>query len=184
MSEKFCHGLPKQQFIEFLNSYLYVDANAAESLYHYFDEQFRYIGIPYDTRIMVEQINDEKYHTIVFHALFGRRVNDCLSRAIAFAVARSQHKDVEIGITDNGFYIRTDRKVQVMKAFKLLKSKELRKAMEMAIDQSEVLKRRFRHCAMRALMILRSYKGHQKRVGRQQVSSMILMNAVKRLDPD
>lgn len=31
-------------------------------------------------------------------------------------------------------------------------------------------------------MILRSYKGHQKRVGRQAVSSMILMNAVMRID--
>jgi ATP-dependent Lhr-like helicase len=56
--------------------------------------------------------------------------------------------------------------------------------MELALDRSEVLKRRFRHCATRALMILREYKGHKKRVGRQQVSSMILMNAVKRISPD
>ena len=34
------------------------------------------------------------------------------------------------------------------------------------------------------LMILRSYKGHQKRVGRQQVSSMILLSAVKRISAD
>jgi len=34
-----------------------------------------------------------------------------------------------------------------MKAFKMLKSKELYKVMEMAIDKAEVLKRRFRHCA-------------------------------------
>src|SRR3989338_8778921 len=34
------------------------------------------------------------------------------------------------------------------------------------------------------MMILRSYKGHEKRVGRKQVSSMILMNAVKRIDPN
>ncbi|MBI2130056.1 ATP-dependent helicase, partial [Candidatus Woesearchaeota archaeon] len=33
----------------------------------------------------------------------------------------------------------------------------------------------------RALMILRNYKGRQKRVGRQQVSSMILMSALKRI---
>ena len=56
--------------------------------------------------------------------------------------------------------------------------------MNMAIDRTEVLKRRFRHCAGRALMILRSYKGRIKRVGRQQVSSMILMNAVKRISND
>jgi ATP-dependent Lhr-like helicase len=33
-------------------------------------------------------------------------------------------------------------------------------------------------------MILRNYKGHTKRVGRQQISSMILMSAVKRISID
>lgn len=33
-------------------------------------------------------------------------------------------------------------------------------------------------------MILRSYKGHKKRVGRQQVSSMILLAAVRRISKD
>jgi hypothetical protein len=33
-------------------------------------------------------------------------------------------------------------------------------------------------------MILRNYKGHIKNVGRQQVSSMILMNSLKRIDPN
>ena len=37
---------------------------------------------------------------------------------------------------------------------------------------------------MRALMILRTYKGRTKRVGRQQVSSMILISALKRISPD
>ena len=33
-------------------------------------------------------------------------------------------------------------------------------------------------------MILRNYKGKRKRVGRQQVSSQILMSAVNRISPD
>lgn len=33
-------------------------------------------------------------------------------------------------------------------------------------------------------MILRNYKGREKRVGRQQVSSMILMSAIKRISND
>jgi ATP-dependent Lhr-like helicase len=69
-----------------------------------------------------------------------------------------------------------------MQAFSLLKSNELGKVLDMALEHTEVLRRRFRHCAARAMMILRSYKGHEKRVGRQQVSSMILLNAVRRID--
>jgi len=46
------------------------------------------------------------------------------------------------------------------------------------------LKRRFRHCAGRGMMILRNYKNKRKSVGKQQVSSMILMSAVKRISND
>jgi hypothetical protein len=103
---------------------------------------------------------------------------------LAFAVSRSQHKDVEIGINDNGFYITSPKKIMLMKAFKLIKSKDIDKLMDMAIDKTEVLNRRFRHCAARSLMILRNYKGRVKRVGRQQVSSMILMAALRRINPN
>lgn len=184
MNELFCSNKTKEQVMEFINSYLYVDANAANSIYDYFYEQFNYAEIPSHSRIVVEHYMDgnAKRKYAIFHSLYGRRVNDCLSRVIAFAIARTQHRDVEIGINDNGFYVGYNRSVNVMQAFRLIKSKELRKALDMAIEHTEVLKRRFRHCAARALMILRSYKGREKRVGRQQVSSMILMNAVKRID--
>jgi len=54
----------------------------------------------------------------------------------------------------------------------------------LALDKSEVLRRRFRHCAARALMILRSYMGREKSVGRQQKSSMLLINAVRKISFD
>ena len=185
LNEMFCSGKSKKEIIEFINKYVYVDKNASKSIYNYFYEQFNYAEIPSNSRIIVEHYTDEQgiKHTI-FHTLYGRRVNDCLSRAVAFAISRTQHRDVEIGINDNGFYVATAKTVNVMHAFKLIKSKDFRKVLDMAIDRTEILKRRFRHCAMRALMILRIYKGRTKRVGRQQVSSMILLNAVKRISPD
>src|SRR3989338_7007901 len=166
MNELFCSNKAKQEILDFINSYLYVDENAANSIYDYFYEQFNYAEIPSHSRIIVEHYTDGKTRRkyAMFPALYGRRVNDCLSRVIAFAIARTQHRDVEIGINDNGFYIGYDKSANAMQAFRLIKSKELRKALDMAIEQTEVLKRRFRHCAARAMMILRSYKGHEKRV--------------------
>jgi len=186
MNEMLCANKSKEEILAFTNGYLHVDNNAAEQIYDYFFEQFNYAEIPSHSRIIVEHYSDEKARRkyAIFHMLYGRRVNDCLSRAVAFAIARTQHKDVEIGINDNGFYIGYEKNINVMQAFSLIKSKEIRKVMDMAIEHSEILRRRFRHCAARAMMILRSYMGHQKRVGRQQVSSMILMNAVKRIDPN
>lgn len=185
LNEKFCAGKSREDIVDFINSYVYVDGNAAESIYSYFSEQFNYAEIPSHSRIIVEHYTNEKgMKHVIFHSLYGRRVNDCLSRALAFAISRTQHRDVEIGINDNGFYIASDKNVNVMHAFKLIKSKEFRKVLDMAIDRTEVLKRRFRHCAMRALMILRTYKGRTKRVGRQQVSSQILINAVRHISQD
>ncbi|RLE42791.1 ATP-dependent helicase, partial [Candidatus Woesearchaeota archaeon] len=114
---------------------------------------------------------------------FGRRVNDCLARAIGYAIAKTQKRNVEIGVNDNGFFVRTQRPVNVMAAFKLLKSENFDKLLKVAIDKTEVLKRRFRHCAARALMILRQYKGKQKSVGRQQLGANILLSTIKRIDP-
>ncbi|MEK6849682.1 MAG: hypothetical protein AABY01_03885, partial [Nanoarchaeota archaeon] len=88
------------------------------------------------------------------------------------------------GMSDNGFYIGGDRTLKPLIALKFIKAERLPLLLSAAIDGSEVFKRRFRHCATRALMILRNYMGHQKRVGRQQVSSMILMSALKRINPN
>jgi ATP-dependent Lhr-like helicase len=172
----------KKEILKFIHEYLYVDEKAANAIYNYFNEQYKYLEIPHESKIIIENYTDEhKKKHIVFHTLFGRRVNDVLSRAVGYAISKTQHKDVEIGIADNGFYIAYEGNINVTKAFSLLNSKELRRVLELAIDQTEVLKRRFRHCATRSLMILRNYKGQTKRVGRQQVSSMILLSAVKRI---
>ncbi len=184
MEEKFNHNKSRQEILEFVHTYLYVDENTANSIYNYMREQYFYAEIPADNKIIIENFSDRGRKHVVVHSLYGRRVNDCLSRAVAFAIARSQHKDVELGLTDNGFYISYEKNVNVSAALKLLKSEKLELVLNSAIERTEILKRRFRHCAARALMILRNYMGRRKRVGRQQVSSMILINAVKRISPD
>lgn len=176
----------KKEVIKFIHDYLYLDNNSAEAIYQYFYEQYYYVNeIPNDKLILVENYRDEHGNKqIIFHTLFGRRVNDVLSRAIAYAIGKSKHKDVEIGINDNGFYLGVSKEVSLGKSIQLIKADELRNLMEIAIENSEVLRRRFRHCAGRAMMILRNYMGKKKRVGRQQVSSMILLSAVKRISND
>ncbi len=184
MRERFESKKSKEEIINFINEYLYVEGNAANAIYEYFNEQFLFSKIPDSKELVVELFNDDNKKYVVFHSLYGRRVNDVLSRALAFAIYKLQHLEVEIGISDNGFYVSSDKKLQALQAFNLIKSTELNAIMKLAIENSEVLKRRFRHCAARALMILRRYKGREKHVGRQQVSSMILMSALKRISND
>ncbi|RME55260.1 ATP-dependent helicase, partial [Candidatus Woesearchaeota archaeon] len=185
MKEKFDNKLRKDEVIKFIHDYLYVDKNAAHAIYLYFKQQYNYAIIPNKKELLIENYTDEKGKKIaIFHSLYGRRVNDALSRALALTIAKTQHRDVEIGVNDNGFYLSYQKEVNAKKAFELLNKDNFYNILKAAVDRSEVMKRRFRHCAARALMILRSYKGKTKRVGRQQVSSMILMAAVRRISDE
>ncbi len=186
MEEKFRAGMDKKDILEFINNYLYVDKQGANSIYEYFKEQYLYSEIPHDKKLVVEQYEEGTNKYIIFHSLYGRRTNDVLSRALAYIISKIQGKDVELNISDTGFYLVVSRTqpVQITRALKILQSEDLDELMKHALEKTEVLKRRFRHCAARALMILRSYKGRSKSVGRQQLNSRLLISAVKRIDKD
>ena len=170
----------KEDVRKFIMEFLYCDEHCANAVYNYFYEQFKFLEIPHEKKLIVEHYRGEKDY-VIFHSLFGRRVNDALSRAIAFVAARLHGRDIEIGISDNGFFLAGEN-IQAVKALRMLNSKNLVDILKEAIEKTEVLKRRFRHCATRGLMILRSYKGRTKSVGKQQMKSGFLLGSVKKLD--
>lgn len=172
---------PKSEVLKFINEFLYVDDKAANSIYQYFYEQYHFSKIPSDKHIVIETYADRGRNYVIFHTLFGRRVNDCLSKALAYVIGNVQHRDVEVGINDNGFYLSSEKIFNPEKALQQLQEEDLREILEQSIEKSEVLQRRFRHCAVRSLMILRSYLGKTKRAGRMQIGSKILFSAVKRI---
>lgn len=182
VNEKFVAKKSRAEIMKFIDGYLYVDKNASNAIYEYFWQQYRYAEIPYLGKIVLEQVKAEDMNHFVFHTLYGRRVNDCLSRAYAYALGRMLHTDIDILLGDNGFVLRFSGKASPEKLISLVHSWELPKIMEVALRSSEVLRRRFRHCATRALMILRTYMGRTKSVGRQQMSSRLLLSAVMRID--
>jgi len=184
MNEKFAAKKTKQEILKFIHTYLYLDKNAAKAIYSYFHDQFLFAGIPNEKKLLVEYFTDEQNKRFaIFHSLYGRRVNDALSRVFAYLLGRLVHKDVEITMNDNGFILSCE-KLPVQQAFNLLKKNEVRNLASLALEKSQVMSRRFRHCATRALMILRNYKGRKKSVGRQQMSSRLLLLAVKRISND
>ncbi len=184
MEELFKLKKTREEIIKYIHDYLYVDEFAANSLYKYFLEQYKFLEIPHKDKILVEDYKDGNKHYLIFHSVNGRRVNDVLSRAIGFSVSKLINHDVEININDNGFYIASKNPVNISAVLRQITPENLYKLMSLVLEKTEVLKRRFRHCAARALMILRNYKGNIKTTGRQQVSSSILINAVKRIEKE
>jgi ATP-dependent helicase Lhr and Lhr-like helicase len=172
----------KEEIIKFIKEYVYCEKSIANNIYNYFYEQYKYAKIPHERRIIIESYKGEKNH-VVFHTLYGRRVNDALSRALGYLIGQKVGRDIEIGISDNGFYFAGE-KLPVNEALGFLNSENLREILEEAISKTEVLKRRFRHCAARSLMILRNYKGKSKSVGKQQMKSFFLMSALNKISKD
>ena len=65
-----------------------------------------------------------------------------------------------------------------------LGSSDLYSMLKANIRRTEMMKRRFRHCAARSFMILRNYRGIKIGVRRQHVNSQAILKAVEEMDPN
>ena len=163
-----------------------IDERAARAIIAYFREQARYSTVPDDETVLVEEVEKGETWEYFFHTLLGRRANDALSRAFAYAVSKWKGCNVGIAINDNGFLLRVPREARLseVELRELFTIEDLREVLKRALDNTELLKRRFRHVANRGLLILRRYVGRKKRLGRQQVMAVSLLKVLKEGYPD
>jgi ATP-dependent Lhr-like helicase len=185
LKKLFEKNTPKDKIKSFIEKWAYVSDEISEEIYNYANQQYHFSEIPDDKTITIEKYiderNDKKY--ILVNSMYGRRVNDALSRALAYLMGISQKRDVEIGISDRGFYLSSEN-WNIEKAFDNLTSENIEKLLKEAIEKTDILTRRFRHCATRGLMILRSYKGNTKSVKKQHMKSHFLIASVKKISEE
>lgn len=163
-----------------------LDSVAATQICEYFMHQYSYAKkIPSHRLILLEEYyDDERRQNIIFHALFGRRTNDALSRAYAYRITKEYKTNVAVTINDNGFILKMprDKSVEIASIPRIIRSSEIEDALRTSLRRTELFKRRFRHCAVRALMILRHYKGYEIRIGKQQRSSDVVLSAASKIE--
>lgn len=180
--------LPKD--IEAMLSAMPINKNSRIAIANYFMEQMLFTGeVPNDKYVLVEQTTDPATgnNYLVFHALFGRRINDALSRAIAIELAEMLDSDISIMVSDNGFVLNMPKREKVTERnIKDIISEISHAGMSLMLKQNirrtELMRRKFRHVAARSFMILRNYKGWKISVGKQQVNSQLLLKAVEDID--
>jgi ATP-dependent Lhr-like helicase len=182
---------PNEQAKKILDA-MPLNENAKFAIFNYFMEQILYAGyVPTDRFLLVEKTVDEEGERslVIFHSLFGRRINDALSRLFAIALGEMYPIDVGINITDNGFVLVVPSSVKLSKATisELIKNAcgmNMRLTLTQNIRRTEMMKRRFRYCAARSFMILRNYKGKKISVRRQQVNSQLILKAAEEISRD
>ena len=182
--ERRMNELSRDEVVEWLIREYNLERHAAERIYQYFLEQKQYAGvIPTHRRIVIETFYDDLgRQNIVFHAIFGRRTIDALSRAYAYAISLRFNTNVAITLNDNGFVLRLPKSIPVKEIPKLVTAANVETLLRRSIRRTELFKRRFRHCAVRALMILKQYKGYDISVGKQQRNSSAVLSVVEKID--
>jgi ATP-dependent Lhr-like helicase len=181
----------REDILEFFESEYQLEKKAAIAVLGYVEAEKRFlesIGIfeaPDNRNIIVENYFDEHgRQNIIFNCVFGRRTHDALSRGYADAALEITGKQVLVTVLDSCFSI-TLPKGTVIDPMELIRNvtySNLRERLLRAVKRTEMVKRRFRHCSTRALMVLRSYKGHEIGVTKQQLNSQILMNVCEKLE--
>ena len=163
-----------------------LDKNAALAIYDYFRQEALYLkklGIEYNKNdLLIESYEDVNDIKLIFHFLFGRRVNEVLSRAYAYLGGLENKCNVGLAISDNGFCLIFPKKPVKTRFIRELNHKNIEEIVRKAIEKTELMKRHFRHCSTRALMILKNYKGHEIKVRKQQLSASLLLNIAKEIE--
>lgn len=161
-----------------------IDRGSARSILSYFREQEAACDfIPNDQELAIEGYIDlSGNHNVIFHFPFGRRVNDALSRAYAFMMTQQLGSNVSVSVTDDTFMVSSPKRIELKGLERVLSSSAIEDVLMRAIKDSELFKQRFRHTASRSFMILRNYKGREVSVGRQQVRSTYLLEALGDMD--
>ncbi len=170
--------------IGFLMEEFGIDERTAFAIFKYFLEQKLFSKIPTDKRLVVEEFRDGLGFCYVFHTLVGRRANDAISRVFAYRIGSAKNCSVKISITDNGFMLRLPVRLKRDEILSLFNLKGFREDLIRSIDKTELLRRRFRHVAVRSFMILRNYLGREKSVWKQQISADNILKLLKRYFPN
>ncbi|MGB9726170.1 MAG: ATP-dependent helicase [Fervidicoccaceae archaeon] len=177
------HGMRVEEVAQEIAKEMELDYGAAREIVQYVKEQYLFSGgiIASDRTIHIEIYDDERGRNLIFHSLFGRRTNDALSRAYALKLSEMIGAPVRVTVSDNAFVLTIAGKpeLDVIKLVRSLSSREIEDVLKKALMNTELLKRRFRHCAQRALMILRNYKGWERSPHRMQLSAQTILEAVK-----
>ena len=159
------------------------DEIIGKTLIAYVREQLLFLNtVPNDKKLLIESFIDPQGRmNLVFHAYYGRRVNDALSRAFAYAIGYKLDSDIASAVNDNGFLLTlpVGKIIEASEIPGIINSKNLESILKKAIMNTELFQTRFRHVANRSLMILRRSNNRSIPVSRQTMYARRILSTLK-----
>lgn len=171
--------------VEYLVKHYRLQEHAARSICEYIYQQKLYANnlVPSDKLILIEIYDEPDRRNIVVHSLFGRRANDALARLYAYVIGSKLGVNVKITVTDNGFMltVRGHPDLDYVGLFSQIPHDQAWEILAKVIRKTDLLKRRFRHVAVRSFMLLRRYKDTEKSIHKLQLNAEELLKAVEEI---
>jgi ATP-dependent helicase Lhr and Lhr-like helicase len=136
----------------------------------------------FGTDILVERFFDANMHYVFFHTPFGRKVNEALCTLFLFAT-KKQGSSISYGVFDFGFFLCSTYELSFQSIAHRIGLGKARVVLDIALEETEHIKRRFRGVSTRSFSILRRYKQSQKTVGQLQMKSQFLYYTLRSQNP-
>ncbi len=176
--------IDEEDIIGYLMREYRIERSSAKAIFRYFLEQKLFSEIPTDKKLVIEEFEEDGMFCYVFHTLIGRKANSAISRVFAYRIGKIKNCNVQIAVTDNGFLLKLPEKLEKHEIVELFNVKDFKEHLKRSLDKTELLRRRFRHVAVRSFMILRNYLGREKSIWKQQMSADALLKLLKKHFPD
>ena len=154
-----------------------LDENTAETIIRYFREQ-RAIHEDKKKIVVEEWLDDEGYRNYIFQFVAGRKANEAIARVLAYRIGKRLGCNVGIKLNDYGIALLVPEAVRIDETTirDILSPENFYEDLRKAIGGTELLRRRFRHVAVRAFLVLRQYRGKAISSDRQQNNANALLS--------
>jgi len=96
--------------------------------------------------------------------LYGRRVNDALSRIFAILLGEHYGEDIGVMVSDNGFVLSLQAEVDegsITEVFSKIAKLDVTKLLKENIRRTEIDEEKIQALCSKKLMVLRNYKGQK-----------------------
>ena len=174
---------PASSVHDWLQREYYVNENGAKSIYEYLREQKLVMDeLPSNNLVVVEHFRNELGHQqIVIHSSFGVRVNDPWAMALVQAMREKYLFRPQEATVDDGILITIppDKEIDPGHLLELVTPENVDELLERAVFDSPVFSSRFRHNAVRSLLVLREYRGRKTPVWVQNMRASALLEACR-----
>ena len=152
------------------------------------DRQSDLSRIPGPGELLVEVCRSREGSHLYAYPFEGRFVHEGIGFLWAWRLARHQRGTITVSVNDYGFELLAPRGYPFAELFKqhgeaLLAGEDLLEDLAMAINLSELCRRRFRAIAQVAGLVNNGYPGKAKSGGQLQISAALLFDVFSRHEP-